>query len=173
MLRIAKIALSAILAGPLLLAQFGSGIQGTVLDKTNAIIPSARIRVTNTATGISREVTANEAGTFRVPSLSPGTYDVVIEAQGFTSAEQKGVTIGIDELRKVDFVLDVGNIVEKVTITGEGAVLETEKSRISGTLSTSEIRNLPAPGRNIYNLLALQPGVTGRAFGSDVYAGEV
>lgn len=167
-----KSACMLFIAVPLALAQFGSGIQGTVSDPSGGVIPGVRVRAVNVATGVTRDSLSSDAGVYRVLSLNPGKYDVSVEKEGFVSAEEKGVTVGVDDLRKVDFGLKIGNLVEKVTVEGKATALDTEQGRISGTLGSEQLKSLPAAGRNVYNLLALQPGVTGRQFGSDVYDGE-
>lgn len=164
--------LLALLTQLVAFGQFGSAIQGTVLDSTGAVVPRARLRVVSVATGVAREAVSAEDGVYRVPSLSPGVYRVTAEREGFKSAEQDDVTIGADEVRRVDFSLNVGNIAERITVSATVTALETEKGRLSGKLESAQLKELPVAGRNVYNLLALQPGVTGRTFGSDVYSGE-
>src|SRR5690349_9719397 len=65
-------------------AQFGSGFQGTVTDKSGGVVPGVTIRVTNVNTGVSREVTSSESGVYVVPSLNPGTYTIQALKDGFT-----------------------------------------------------------------------------------------
>lgn len=168
----ARTASCLFLIAPVLLAQFGSGIQGTVVDASGGSIPGVRVRVVNVATGVAREAISSESGVYRVLSLNPGVYDVAAEKEGFSTAEEKGVSVGVDETRKVDFGLKVGNLVERVTVEARATALETEQGRISGTLAAEQLKSLPAAARNVYNMLALQPGVTGRQFGSDLYEGE-
>jgi len=166
------LSLLTVLLAALALGQFGSGIQGSILDASGAVVPGARVRVVSETTGVSREAISAEDGVYRVPSLSPGRYRVTVEREGFKSTEQSAISIGADEVRRVDFSLNVGNISEKITVSEAVTALETEKGRLSGKIESAQLKELPVAGRNIYNLLALQPGVTGRTFGSDVYAGE-
>lgn len=169
---ILRLSFSMLLLAPLVWAQFGSGIQGTVVDRTSAVVPGVLIRVTNMDTGVSREVVSSEEGVYRVTSLSTGTYKMRAVKEGFISAEQDSLVLQVDEIRKVDFTLEVGNVLENVTVTGRPTILETEEGRISGTLSSVELRDMPVPNRNVYNLLALQPGVTGRNFSTDNLTGR-
>ena len=162
------IALTALLA----LAQFGSGIQGVVADRTGGVIAAAKVHVVNDDTGVVRDAVSTDAGVYRVLSLNPGPYTILIEKTGFAPAEQKGVVVATDEIRKVDFTLAVGTVSEKVTVEAQATQLETEQGRISGTINTAQLKSLPAASRNLYNLLSLQPGVTGRPFASDLYEGE-
>src|SRR3954453_17156806 len=94
------------------LAQFGSGIQGTITDSSGGIIAGARVAVTNTETGITRDAIASDDGLYRVLSLNQGTYTVHVEHSGFGPAEEKSVVIAANEIRKLDFSLIVGNISE-------------------------------------------------------------
>lgn len=156
---------------PVLYAQFGSGIQGTVADSTAAIVPGVRIVVTNVDTGVAREAASSEDGIYRIPSLSPGTYKVLASKEGFGGAEQT-VVVGVNEVRRVDFTLNVGNVVETVTVSAQPTILETEEGRISGHIESKELRELPIPNRNVFNLLSLQPGVTGRSLTTDNVGGS-
>src|SRR5437899_11531240 len=107
MWRFVRLTLSALFLCQFLLAQFGSGIQGTVVDRSSAVMPGVRIVVTNVDTGVTREATSSELGIYRVPSLMPGTYKVSASRPGFIGAQQDSVVLASDETRKVDFTLDV------------------------------------------------------------------
>ena len=95
-----------------LFAQFGSGIQGTILDSSGAVIPNAQVVVTNLSTGVSREVLASETGIFRVLNIGAGDYSVKARKDGFLAAEQSPVELAANEIRKVDFALKVSGVVE-------------------------------------------------------------
>lgn len=161
-----------------LLAQFNSEIQGTVTDESGGAIAGAKVTVTNTGTGVTRQVFTLEDGIYRVLSLWPGTYSVRVEKDGFQPAGQSSVVLGITETRKVEVVLQVGAVSERVTITAQAAIVETEQGRVSGRVDRLQIDELPLNGRNMFNLLALQPGVTGRGLtgigsSTDSFSGEL
>src|SRR6185295_17945300 len=99
-------------------AQFGSGIQGNVADQSGAIVPGTRIVVTNVDTGVSRETVSSEEGLYRVPSLSPGTYKVQALKEGFGGTEHS-VVLSANEIRRVDFKLNVGSLVEMTSVTAQ------------------------------------------------------
>jgi len=166
-----RLTCSVLLLTPVLYAQFGSGIQGTVADSTAALIPGVRVTVTNVDTGVSRETSSSEEGVYRIPSLSPGTYKVIASKEGFGGVEQS-IVVGVNETRRVDFTLSVGNVVETVNVSAQPTILETEEGRISGHIESKELRDLPIPNRNVFNLLSLQPGVTGRSLTSDNVGGS-
>src|SRR5260370_38738753 len=139
---ILRLSFAMLLTSALVWAQFGSGIQGTVVDRTSAVVPGVLIRVTNLDTGVSREVVSSEEGVYRVTSLSTGTYKMRAMKEGFISAEQDSLVLQVAEIRKVDFTLEVGNVLENVTVTGRPTILETEEGRISGTLSSADLRDM-------------------------------
>ena len=172
MVRVLQLACSMVFLASVLSAQFGSGIQGTVADRTAAVVPGVRVVVTNVETGVSRETTSNDEGLYRVPSLSAGTYKVVAMKEGFGTAEQGSVVLGVSETRRVDFSLSVGNLVETVTVNAQPTILETEEGRISGQIDSKQLRELPVPNRNVFNLLSLQPGVSGRTLTNNTAGGS-
>src|SRR5436305_490761 len=109
-------------------AQFGSGVQGTITDSSGAIVPGARVSVTNIETGIIRDAIASDDGLYRVLSLSQGTYTVHVEHSGFAPAEERSIVIAANDIRKLDFSLVIGSISERVTVEGRAATLETEQA---------------------------------------------
>jgi hypothetical protein len=155
-----------------LLAQFGSGIQGTIVDPSSALVAGVLVRVTNLDTGVTREAVTSDAGIYRIPGLNPGPYKVTASKSGFTTAQEEKVELAVNEVRRVDFTLSVGNVVETVSVSAQATVLETEEGRISGRITTSELKELPIPNRNVFNLLSVQPGVTGRSLGADNVGGS-
>src|SRR5262249_44063328 len=85
---------------------------------------------------------------------------------------QDSVVLASDETRRVDFTLQVGNVVENVTVREQPTSLETEEGRVSATLSRTQITELPIPNRNVFNLMVLQPGITGRSMGVESISGR-
>jgi hypothetical protein len=73
----------------------GATLSGTVTDATGASIPGAQISITNTATGVTRELTADSAGFYTAPNLLAGTYDVKVSAKGFSTAVQSNITLAV------------------------------------------------------------------------------
>lgn len=153
-------------------SQFSSGIQGTILDASSAVIPGAQVVVVNLSTGMQRTAVSNEEGVYRILGIGAGTYSVKVSKTGFTSAEQASIVLAVNELRRVDFSLKVGGVTETVTVTGQVAALETEQARVSGILDGSQLKDLPIPNRNIFNLMALQPGMSGRSIGNEMLGSD-
>ncbi len=163
---------SVLVAAPLLLlAQYSSSIQGIVTDRSGAVVPDATIRVTNEATGVTREAVTTRDGFYRIVDLSPGTFDVTADHSGFRSSVQKGVLLSGTEIVRVNVTLELGSVNEKVTVEAQVPQVETEEGRVSGNLTSHDIGQLPLNGRNIYNVLAIEPGITGRGLASTFGAG--
>ncbi len=161
-MRIARTTILLALLSVTLSAQFNSAIQGTLTDQSEALIPGALVRITNLATGVSREVTSGADGIYRVLSLGPGNYRVEAEKEGFQKAQRDSVTLGISETIRVDFGLAVGVVVGRIQVEAQSARVETAQGRISERISQAQLNELPLNGRNVFTLIALQPGVSGR-----------
>jgi len=152
-------------------AQFSGAIQGTITDAQKAVVSGAVVIVTQTASGVTREATTSDEGIFRIPSLAPGTYRVQIAKPGFLTARRENVTVGITETVRVDITLEVSSVQETVTVQGGSPLVETEKGRVSGRVDRLQLQEMPLSGRNLYNLIALQPGVTGKGVSASISGG--
>ena len=168
-----------ILAAAPLAAQFSSAIQGTITDTSQAVVPDAAVTITQVATGVIREARSAHDGSYRVPSLGPGDYNVHVEKQGFQGLRRSGVSLGSDAVLRLDFVLQIGAVADSVTVTGAGPMVETEQGRVTASVDGTQLKEMPLKGRNIYNIIAIQPGVTGKGLGgaaitgsNDMFAGE-
>ena len=139
---------------------YGS-IVGTVTDDTGAGVPKAVVMVTNTSTGLSRQVTADDTGYYSIQNLPEGMYDLSISSGGFRPYSQKGVTVSINNVTRVDANVKLGGLSEQVSVEASTALLQTTKSDVSTNLDTQAIQNLPLSGyRNFQTLINLVPGAT-------------
>jgi len=169
--RLPVLAALVLLLGPLpASAQFNATIQGTVMDAQKLVLPGATVKITNVSTGQSRETVTSGDGTFVVPSLAVGTYRVEVSLDGFRTAARE-TSVGISETARVDVTLEVSGVAESVTVSAEATAIETTQGRVSGRVDRTQLQELPLNGRNLYNLIALQPGVTGKGISSTFGAG--
>jgi Carboxypeptidase regulatory-like domain len=141
-------------------AQFTGGVQGTVQDQKGAILPHAKIALTNVETGVVQTAASNDAGVYRFVSLAPGNYTVSTTVQGFTPASVS-FNLATDEVRDVPLSLTVERVASTVTVTTEAPLIDTSDSRFEQTLDTQALTDLPLPGRNATNVITIAPGVTG------------
>ena len=137
-------------------------IEGTITDSSNAVLPGATVTITNVNTKIQTVVVTNEKGLFRAPLLPIGTYDVVVELQGFKRFTQTGVVVNVGETATVNAAMPVGSVSESVSVNAaEVPALNPSRIDIGHTMSDVEVHNLPLVARNPYNFALVQPGVTG------------
>lgn len=126
------------------LAQVERGtIRGTVTDTTGAVVPSARVTVTNVATNVSVTTQTTETGNYVVPSLPPGTYTVRVEADGFKTYERSNVVLIAGGTAVADAVLEVGQLTESITVTSSLVQIQTENAKVTTQVATKMIDELP------------------------------
>src|SRR6202030_3938490 len=145
--------------------------EGTVTDPTGAAIANAKVSVTNNATGLTVAATTNSSGSYTVKEVPPGIYKVAVEAPGFKKLENNAVTANAGTISRLDVKLQLGKASETVEVTGEASAVNTEDSKLSTTVSATQINNLPLNGRNVYDLMQLAPGAVNVA-GVDFEAGH-
>lgn len=135
-----------------------STLQGTVTDKTQAVIKSAEVTVTNKATGASRTTTTNDVGEYRVDVL-PGIYAIKVKAAGFSSGEVKELEVFVGRTATQNFALDPGAVSETVEVTAAAPLVDQTKTDVSANITPQQIQDLPLIGRDIADLAYLAPGV--------------
>ena len=137
-----------------------SGIVGTVTDSSGAVLVGATITAKNVNTGEERQATTSAIGQFAVPNLQPGTYQVTGTKQGFESKVVDHVTLEVQAVRTVDFVLSPGAASEHVNVTASATALQTTESSVSTEFETKVVAELPLNGRDFLQLQLLSPGTT-------------
>jgi len=138
-------------------AVFGS-IIGTVTDPQGAAVPNAKVTITDVRKGTSDIATTNESGNYTVTHLIPDIYDISVEAQGFKTAQQKGVNIFADQSSRNDFTMALGSVSEAVEVTAEAPQLKTDRADVATTFNEKYVEDLPILGRNFTSFLLLSPG---------------
>ncbi len=149
-------------------AQIQNGqFTGTVTDPSGAAVPNARVSIINQATNLSLTTNTNQTGLYNAKELPIGNYKITVEASGFKTSSNNNVTLDAGTIARVDFKLELGQARELVEVTGEAAAVNTDDSKLSTTISSAQINNLPLNGRNVYDLMQMAPGavnVTGVDF---------
>jgi outer membrane receptor protein involved in Fe transport len=142
-------------------AQDANGrIFGTVYDQQGAVIASAQITVTNTATQVMRTAATDSQGYFQVLALPIGNYKVKAEHAGFRSvisAEQK---LFINQALRIDIKMEVGAASQTIDVGAEAAPVETVNPTLGQSITGRTLTNMPLNGRDMLDLALLQPGVT-------------
>jgi hypothetical protein len=137
-----------------------ASLVGTISDSTGAGIVGAKVTILEVSTGISRYTTTNESGNYTFPDLTPGTYGVTIEANGFKKVNRPGVDVVVNTTTRVDLGLQPGSTTETVTVTAAPAMLQTDRADVSTNLESRVIQSMPlSVNQNFQSLLTLVPGV--------------
>ena len=131
---------------------------GTVTDPTGAAIANAKVTVSNPATDLNLSATTNSSGNYTVKEVPIGTYKITVEAPGFKTVSNAGVTANAGTIAHVDFKMLIGKASEVIEVTGEAAAVNTEDSKLATTVSSTQISNLPLNGRNVFDLMSLSAG---------------
>ena len=147
-----------------LIAQTATGsIAGTVLEKSGSVVANAAVTLTNTETNQVRTASTNDRGYYSLPLLPPASYRLSIETPGFSRFVQSDIHLNVGDALTVNPTLQVGQVSQEVTVTGQPSSLETETSSLGQVLSNKTILDLPVNGRNSYSFAALVPGVLASA----------
>src|SRR2546426_862885 len=142
-------------------AQLTTGtISGTVTDSTGAVVPGVNVTLKSVEKGINRTVKTDEGGRYRAPELALGSYEITAEAPGFETVVRSGITLTVGREAVVDFMLQVGTITDKITVTGEAPLVQTANATVAALVDERAMRELPLNGRSFADLTSIQPGVT-------------
>ena len=141
-------------------AQDNATITGTVTDASGALIPNAKIVLTNPATGQEREATANTAGAFRFANVGVGRYNLVATAQGFQKFSRTDIVVNVAQTLEENVTMAVGSQTQTVTVAADALQVQTETNEVSTLISGQQVEQLATNGRNITSLAALGLGVS-------------
>jgi hypothetical protein len=152
-------------------AQTNGTIRGTVVDQSGAVVPGTVITVVLSGTDTRRSVTADKDGSFDIPELTVGSYELSADAKGFKKYVEKDVLVTIGHVNLVTVNLVVGGSADTVTVEANAAQVETTSTQLGAVMTDTAIRELPMATRNAYSLLQLQPGVQSQV-GADLFLGS-
>ncbi len=135
-------------------------ITGNVVDPTGQAVANARVTLTSVSRSEARSALANELGTFTIIAVQPDTYTLRIEQPGFKAYTKSGLTVSANERVAVgDVILQVGDVTETISVSAEAAHVQTDSSEHSAELTTTQLQNLTARGRDVVSMLRTIPGV--------------
>src|SRR5574341_223296 len=138
-----------------------STVTGVVKDTAGAVIPGAKVTLTDAATRLPDNTTPNNEGFYLFNDVRSGYYTVAVEATGFKKSEVRDVKVDVGAPATVNIALEAGQIAEIITTTASDAqsLVNTESAELSATIFAKQINDLPLNGRNPVQLATLQPGV--------------
>src|SRR5712692_4617113 len=143
----------------ILLSQADTGrITGTITDTSGAAVPGANVVVENEGTALRRGLTTAESGNYTAALLPPGTYRVTVQKEGFQAADQSNIKLDVDQVARIDFILQLGEVSETIKVESSAITLDTDSPTIGQVVNQRLVSDLPLNGRNFTQLLLLGPG---------------
>jgi hypothetical protein len=166
--RFAKLALYSVIGMALMAlltcTAFAQGdtalLRGTVMDSSGALIPHAKVTLTNDATNVPEKVETDAAGRYIFSALKPASYKATVEAAGFKTSVQPNIVLRVGQQSDLVFRLEVGQLTESVEITAEAPIMNTVSGALGTEVTNKYISDMPLMDRNITSLAFLAPGVT-------------
>ena len=146
---------------------------GTVTDPSGAGVPKAAVSALNTETGQKISETTTSEGRFVLYPLPPGTYDVTVQKEGFSSFTISALKIDVSESVARNISLQVGAMAQSVSVTAESAAVLTDSPAIAATIVRQEIEELPLNGRDFNQLVLLSAGSVDNSVGGGTDFGSV
>jgi hypothetical protein len=150
-----------LLLGAAASAQDATGrVIGTVYDQQGAVVPGAKVTVTNTGTKIAQSTVTGKDGYFEVLDLAIGNYRVAVDHAGFNKVVTQEQKLLINQSLRFDITLTIGTSNQTVTVEAQVSGVETENPTLGQSVTSRALVNLPLNGRDVLDLALLQPGVT-------------
>jgi len=135
-------------------------LKGTVMDPQGGVISGATVTVTNTSQGLVKTVTTGGDGSYQVPALPPGTYQITIDAPGFAKEVTKGVVLTVGQSQSYDAHLKVGTASETVEVSADNVpLIQTEQTQQANTINQLQVTELPNINHSITQAVYTLPGV--------------
>ena len=143
------------------LAQTSNGtLAGTVTDPSGAAVVGATVSIKSLDTESIRTTQTTSSGSYRIDSVLPGVYSVTVKAPGFAETVVDGLSVAASVITTTDVALKLGAKSDVVEVKADNSSINTDNAQISGTISTTEISNLPLNSLSAYSMALTLPGVT-------------
>jgi len=140
--------------------EYRATLLGLITDVTGARVAGAKVLVINTETEVRSATESNGEGNYLVPYLPPGTYRLRVEHTGFKTFERTPVELRVNDRTRLDVVLEVGEVSERITVTAEAPLLEQGNADRGQVIGNRQITDMPLNGGNVLVLMELSPGAS-------------
>jgi hypothetical protein len=141
-------------------------ITGLVTDSSGAVIPSAVVVATNTATGVKAQTVTSSTGNYVIPNLPVGPYEVNVAISGFKASSRSGINVSSNDNIRLDMTLEVGQTSERVNVSAEAPPLKTESTEVSSIMENKLVNDVPLAVagigggmRNAFQIMMMMPQV--------------
>src|SRR5579872_5373631 len=143
MKKLALCILTACFATGMFAQDIAGTIEGSVLDPTGAAVPKAKVTLTNTDRNqVVRTLTTEESGIYSAPFLPIGNYSIKVEAAGFKTDERNGIVLNVEDVLKINFSMQVGQVSETVEVTATAAAVDLSTPASATTIEGTQVREL-------------------------------
>ena len=132
---------------------------GNVTDSTGAAVPGAKVTLTNLGTNEPRTALTDGGGNYTFVNLLPGNYGIAVEKEGFKKLSRQPIEIQVNSAIRVDAPLELGDSRQMVDVTAETPLIQTQNATLGHEVETRQVEELALNGRDVFNLIALAPGV--------------
>jgi hypothetical protein len=139
---------------------YTSQLSGVVSDRTGAVIPGAKVTLTDEGTNITANNVTNGRGIYLFTGVRPGSYTIRVESSGLATQERKGVTLAVSQSATLDFSLSPQAFSEVVTVTEQAPLLDTGNASLGTDITNEYVRDIPLSNRSMFGLVFLAGGVT-------------
>ena len=156
---------------PLWAQQGTTELRGRIVDEQGAVLPGVAVTVRNQASGMYRETTSGEDGSFIASGILPGIYEVTAELQGFKKFNRKDLQLEVGKTATIEIKMNVGAIEEIVNVAAESPLVDVTSKEIGGNITSETLVQLPSVNGNFIGFVGLLPGIvpsiSTESFGSD------
>src|SRR5207247_7029121 len=135
-----------------------ASITGTVTDSSGAAIPSVKVVATNAGTALTHTTQTNGAGVYNLPFLPVGNYNIAAENAGFKRAALGPFTLEVNQIARVDFKMEVGEVTQTVEVSSAAPILQTESTATGDAINSAKLTSVPLNGRNFVTFTLMIPG---------------
>jgi hypothetical protein len=136
-----------------------ASLSGVCTDAAGQLLGEVRVTIKNLDTGIARSAITDAGGRYHIAALAPGRYVAEASRKGFKTEIRQPVSPSVGQETLLDFTLQVGNLEERIEVTADASFIEAANPALSEIVDEKKIRDLPLNGRDITQLIQLQPGV--------------
>lgn len=160
------VALGILIAGPAAAQELRGSVEGTIKDASGGVLPGVTVEARNRATNTPQVAITDENGSFRFPSLAPGTYSITATLSGFEPTKVDAIEIGLGRFRRVDMTMSVAGLTEQVVVRSATPIVDIKVNSVTATINKDIIALLPT-GRNFLDAIigVAGTGLEGRGGG--------
>jgi hypothetical protein len=136
-----------------------SAVEGRIVDPQTLAVPGVTVTLTSPSTGLERLAVSDNQGSYRIPGVPPGLYDIRAALDGFATMERRGTVIEVAAIVRVDFQMRVAAVAETVSVVAPSPLVQPGSATVGSVVEQRRIMELPLNGRQFANLAGTLPGV--------------